>query len=89
MINIENLKEYYFLHRNKLNMLFISFILILILICGIIFYYLYDKKDNNKSDKIVYTEPNIEKEEIQITNKTIFVDIKGSVLNGLVFDSSS
>lgn len=86
MINIENLKEYYFLHRNKLNMLFISFILILILICGIIFYYLYDKKDNNKSDKIVYTEPNIEKEEVQITNKTIFVDIKGSVLNEGVYE---
>lgn len=79
---LEKAKEYYSLHRNRINM---YIIIVIACIAFIIVFYLYtnyEEKDNEKPIQEIVKEEIID-EEIQ---SKIFVDIKGSVINEGVYE---
>jgi competence protein ComEA len=75
-IFLENLKEYYFLHRNKINM-YVVFIIICIVF--LIIFYSISIFNNKKDNKKITYEENIVTEKKEDANEYIYVDIKGSV----------
>ena len=85
-MNLDNFKEYYFLYRNKINMILISFVIIIIFIGGIILINYYNK--NTSKETLIVNEPIIKHtvEEKVIENESIYVDIKGSVINEGVYE---
>jgi len=75
-IFLENLKEYYFLHRNKINMYVVFFVICMIFL--IIFYSISILNNKKDSNKISY-DNEIISEKKEESNEYIYVDIKGSV----------
>lgn len=75
-ISFENFKEFYFLHRNKINMYVIFIIICLVFL--IVFYSL-SLYNNKKEKETVSYENTLSNEKPEIIEEYIYVDIKGSV----------